>query len=355
MEKGLEELRLDNEEEDAFSLPAGEEAQNPSIGFCLVGCFLTASVVNFRAMRNTLANLWHPLEGVQISDLGDKRYLLQENEDPMAIPLMLSDWWVQVHDLPPGFHKESMAMQFGNFLGKFLEYDMKNLSTGYWNFMRIQVQIDVRKTLKRKKKIMLADSAFTYANFKYEKLTLFCFLCGCLGHGDSFCPKRLQWGLKEVELGWDLSLRAQTRRTVTASSIWLKEESDNSFGKKRNEQQLGPILRNNYRSGSWADFNSNLGINLEGSKSLNLLNQRHDSRQSMGKEESVGKSQQLEPCQAGKGSILVRNYVVWFNGPDMMKMDCELEEEDSLDINGGQSDHFEIVSVATSGYAVRKP
>lgn len=55
-----------------------------------------------------------------------------------------------MHDLPSGFHKEFMAMQIGNFLGKFLECDKKNLSNGYRNFMRIQVQIDVRKPLKKK-------------------------------------------------------------------------------------------------------------------------------------------------------------------------------------------------------------
>lgn len=74
-------------------------------------------------MRNTLANIWHPLEGMQITDLGERRYLfkffneldisqviigapwtfnnhllifyrIQENEDPMAVPLVFLDWWV---------------------------------------------------------------------------------------------------------------------------------------------------------------------------------------------------------------------------------------------------------------------
>ncbi|KAK5804835.1 hypothetical protein PVK06_032486 [Gossypium arboreum] len=225
--------------------------------FCLVGCFLTASVVHFSAMRNTLANIWHPLEEVQISDLGDKRYLfkffneldispfisgalwtfsnhllifyrIKENEDPMSVPLIFSDWWVQVHDLPPGFLKDSMAMQFGNFLGRFMEYYIN----GYTNYMHIRVQIDVRKPLKRSKKIMISTSKFTYAHFKYEKLTLFCFLCGCLGHGDNFCPMRLQNGLQEVTLGWDLPLRAIGRRATTVNSIWLREEDGSkSFGK----------------------------------------------------------------------------------------------------------------------------
>ncbi|KAK5825720.1 hypothetical protein PVK06_020581 [Gossypium arboreum] len=134
-----------------------------------------------------MANPWHALEGVQVSDLGEKYFLfkffkevdihrviigspwtfknhllilhrIHENEDPLSIPLVLADWWVQIHYLPPGFIKESMALLFGNFIGKFLDYAMKNLSNGYKNFMHIQVQIDVRKPLKKKKKIMLSES-----------------------------------------------------------------------------------------------------------------------------------------------------------------------------------------------------
>ncbi|MBA0867779.1 hypothetical protein Goshw_003882 [Gossypium schwendimanii] len=29
-----------------------------------------------------------------------------------------------------------------------------------------------------------------------KKLTLFCFLCGCLGHGDNFCPMRLPYRMQ---------------------------------------------------------------------------------------------------------------------------------------------------------------
>ncbi|MBA0858150.1 hypothetical protein Goshw_022171 [Gossypium schwendimanii] len=59
-----------------------------------------------------------------------------------------------------------MAVQFGNFIGKYLEYDMKQLSNGYRNYLCVRVQIDVRKPLKSRKKIMIFDSNFTYAKFK---------------------------------------------------------------------------------------------------------------------------------------------------------------------------------------------
>lgn len=76
-----------------------------------------------------------------------------------------------------------------------------------------------------------------------------------------------------MKMGWDLSLRAQPRGATTVSSIWLREEGDNSFlGKNRTEQQSDPNLRNYYGKGSWADFNSILGINLDGSKFSSISN-----------------------------------------------------------------------------------
>ncbi|MBA0824892.1 hypothetical protein Goarm_021529 [Gossypium armourianum] len=78
-------------------------------------------------MRNTMANIWNPLKGAPWTFNNHLLIIhrIQENEDPMSIPLVYSDWWVQIHDLPPGFFRDSMAVQFGNFIGKYLEYDMK--------------------------------------------------------------------------------------------------------------------------------------------------------------------------------------------------------------------------------------
>lgn len=49
----------------------------------------------------------------------------------------------------------------------------------------IWVQVDIRRPLKQRKKIMISSLKFTYVNFKYERLTLFCFLGGRLGHNDN--------------------------------------------------------------------------------------------------------------------------------------------------------------------------
>ncbi|KAB2005666.1 hypothetical protein ERO13_D11G262550v2 [Gossypium hirsutum] len=72
-----------------------------------MGSFLTASVIRFQAMRTTLANLWHPLGGMMIKDLG-KKFLegsprtfnnhllifhrLKVGEDLLLVPLFWVDF-----------------------------------------------------------------------------------------------------------------------------------------------------------------------------------------------------------------------------------------------------------------------
>ncbi|MBA0655311.1 hypothetical protein Goklo_007808 [Gossypium klotzschianum] len=64
------------------------------------------------------------------------------------------------------------------------------------------------------------------------------------GHGDKFCPVRLVHRLQELELGWDLSLKAPSRRATPTTSIWLCEEDDANFlNVKFGKQNLRRNLR----------------------------------------------------------------------------------------------------------------
>ncbi|PPD73732.1 hypothetical protein GOBAR_DD29348 [Gossypium barbadense] len=286
MENVLGQLSINDEEEEIIHIPIDPNRENRGEIFQLVGCFLTASTIHFPAMKSTMANLWHPVKGVRICDLGEKRnlfqffhamdmnrglkgspwtfnnhllvlYKLELGEDPLQIPLVLTPFWVQIYNIPAGLFSDILAVQLGNFLGNLMEHDVSSLGKGNRNFMRIRVQIDIRSPLKRRKKISFSGKC-SYVNFKYEHFSLFCLYCGRLGHNDSFCEERMNLGGEIAEMGWDLSLRAQSRRSLTMKSIWLREEGDGDRGKGQGSprgmirygENVDPVLGINLTGGS---------------------------------------------------------------------------------------------------------
>ncbi|MBA0613667.1 hypothetical protein Godav_014054, partial [Gossypium davidsonii] len=115
-------------------------------------------------------------------------------------PLVYVPFWLQIHDAPIGLFSENLAKLLENFIGAFLEYDGSNLGRENRNYMRVRVQIDVRKPLRRKKQVM-SNGVCSYVKFKYERLMLFHFFCGCLGHNDSYCDAKMMIGSDFIEMG----------------------------------------------------------------------------------------------------------------------------------------------------------
>ncbi|XP_016747968.1 uncharacterized protein [Gossypium hirsutum] len=269
MEDELATLNLMDEEEDAFSKDAS--VVDNEYKYCLVGLCLIDSTVHFLSLRNTMADLWYPIGGVFISDLGERIYLLcffhdidinrilsgtpwffnnhllilhkiQPGEDPILVPLSTSKFWIQIHDLPIGMMTKATAKQFGNFLGQFVEYDAPIPTMGIQKFMRIRGRLDVTMPLKRKKKILIGKERLVYARFQYEKLSLFCFIYNRLGHGESFCLLRTKIDPSRIIFGWDISLRAVEKHWNSSTTKWLRE-ADGSIGKKRKRMVGGGNVR----------------------------------------------------------------------------------------------------------------
>ncbi|MBA0678426.1 hypothetical protein Goari_019775 [Gossypium aridum] len=144
---------LDDEEEEIQEVVG---AKTFDYQFCLVGRCLTDSVVHFPSLRNTMADLWHPIGGICITELREKRYLFQffnkidfervtagtpwffnnhllilqsilEGENSAVMDLKFTEFWIQVHDLPLGLMNELMAKQFGNSNQGNLSYEGKVL------------------------------------------------------------------------------------------------------------------------------------------------------------------------------------------------------------------------------------
>lgn len=75
MEGSLANLSLDDVKEDSIHLRVELVDTKKNYDHYLVGLFLTSIVVHFQVMHSTLANVWHPIGGVSISDLENDRFL----------------------------------------------------------------------------------------------------------------------------------------------------------------------------------------------------------------------------------------------------------------------------------------
>ncbi|CAN0925329.1 hypothetical protein LINGRAHAP2_LOCUS34693 [Linum grandiflorum] len=169
----LRRMALLDEGRDVTVPDAATDAEVDDYTLCALGTFVTEWSINFNAMRTQMANLWKPHEGISISDKA-----------------------------------------LGNALGSFLTYDEYNMYLDKNSCMHLRVKLDVRKSLLREKEVKKPSSSIM-VTFKYEKLPIFCFLCGRIGHIDRACAVRFHFARNtELPLLWDASLRAQKRRIL---------------------------------------------------------------------------------------------------------------------------------------------
>lgn len=252
----MENLGIDDEENEAFVFEEGVEEESNKYELCLVGRFLTEKSINVRAMKSKLADIWRPAMGINIKEIESGVFLFQfyhredvqwvvkggpwsfdnamliikeitTGEEPLKVPLWSLNFWIQIYDLPTGFMTEAVGRQLGNFFGQYLEYDQKN-NEGIWReYMRLKISLDVRKPLKRKKKITRRNGTEFMVTCKYERLGEFCFSCGLVSHTERFCRRSLDKRGDEASKEWGNWLRAPPRRAAGQSkSKWLREEGD---------------------------------------------------------------------------------------------------------------------------------
>ncbi|KAH9802749.1 reverse transcriptase domain-containing protein [Citrus sinensis] len=275
-------LQLDEEEEGGLEVVTevdeNQESINNDFRYCLVGRFLTDKVVNFAAMKNTMAALWRPGKGVCIKALSPTLFLFQffheidvrrildsgpwtfdqhillvhrlgAKEQPQNVPLFHTNFWIQVYNLPLGFQSERILQSIGNYIGSFLESDENNLKGVWRNYMRLRVTLDVRKPLKRRMRLKRTGGEWFWVDFKYERLNVFCFICGLLGHTDRNCPSLYDGVDVNAPRPYGIWLKAASRRgLLNSGDRWLrtappeKEEGNlDSYSNSGCEKVVGEI------------------------------------------------------------------------------------------------------------------
>jgi hypothetical protein len=181
-----------------------------------------------------LFQFFHPLDVQRVMKNGpwsfeNQMLVLKEiipGDSPTTVGLDKLEMWVQVFNLPFGFLKEKIGKSIANFIGDFIEYDESN-NWGPWRaYMRIKVAIDVNQPLKKEWKIRKEGGDWIMLQFKYEKLGIFCFRCGIIGHTENFCATKFEEGAENGIARWGPYLRAEARRIGGTSNRWLSNGNE---------------------------------------------------------------------------------------------------------------------------------
>lgn len=207
----------DDEEEVIWEDDIGKDEAN-RLALGLICKIWTSRMVNPNAFISTINGIWALKHGLEISNIGKNLYQLQfhhwrdknkvvdgqpwhfdhhalimgdigDLEKPSEADLYWLLVWVRFYDIPfKGRQNESNALILGNKVGQFVAHDKRETS-GLEKSLRIRVLIDVRKPLKKSINLKMRGGVSTRVTVKYERIPLFCYFCGRLGHGTKDCDE----------------------------------------------------------------------------------------------------------------------------------------------------------------------
>ncbi|XP_065633850.1 uncharacterized protein LOC136069351 [Quercus suber] len=177
---------------------------------------------NIRALKNTLRTAWKLGSDLRIVEVGNdilqfkfsSRYQMEwvEKSGPWNFEnnlLLLCRWkkglsssnigfthapfWVQIWGLPFEFMCEEVGKDIDGTIGNFLEVDKRSWQSDQAKYMRIRVEVQLNKPLRRGGYVTDAEGGKHWVTYKYERLPTLCFFCGKLGHDIKHCKETTDW------------------------------------------------------------------------------------------------------------------------------------------------------------------
>uniref|UniRef100_A0A803P5H9 Zinc knuckle CX2CX4HX4C domain-containing protein n=1 Tax=Cannabis sativa TaxID=3483 RepID=A0A803P5H9_CANSA len=149
---------------------------------------------------------------------------LKEGENPRNKALNTMEIWVQVYNLEVGFRSDRVLQGVGAYIGQYVSSCPKNFAGIWRDYFRVRVLINVEKPLKRRMRIYKNKVEWFWANFKYERVPTFCFICGIIGHSERFCDRFFEESANTIAKPYGLFMKAPDRRqSKQIGARWLRD------------------------------------------------------------------------------------------------------------------------------------
>ena len=95
--------------------------------------------------------------------------------------------WVQIWGAPFDMVSPQITTNIGGRIGMVEEVEKQRSNDSQSLFMRVRVSVSVSKPLRRGCFVSDSDGNCTWLNVKYERLGMFCYFCGFVGHNLKHC------------------------------------------------------------------------------------------------------------------------------------------------------------------------
>lgn len=119
---------------------------------------------------------------------------------------------------------EIIVQSKDNFMRMFVKTDPVNMNGMWKSYLRVRVTMDIRKPLKRRMKLKYEGGNWNWINFKYERLSKFCFVYGLLGYSDRDYEVVYVNPDKTIDKAYRVWLRAPSKdvKNQIIGSKWLR-------------------------------------------------------------------------------------------------------------------------------------
>nr|XP_023884141.1 uncharacterized protein LOC111996419 [Quercus suber]POE70813.1 uncharacterized protein CFP56_45449 [Quercus suber] len=213
----LSSLKLTKEEEEDIFIDSSKSSE--ILEECLLSLFgrlLSDRHQNLRTLKNILKVAWKMGSDLRIVEVGNN--ILQfkfgsrcqsewvEKNGPWNFEnnlLLLCRWrkgmtaknisfshspfWVQIWGLPFENMNDENGRDIGSKIRRVLEVDKRAVLADQAKFLRVRVEVQIDKPLRRGGYVKNAEGGRFWVDFRYERLPMFCYKCGILGHDEKHC------------------------------------------------------------------------------------------------------------------------------------------------------------------------
>lgn len=114
----------------------------------------------------------------------------------------LVPFWIRIFNIPLELKDRQIATKVGGAIGKLMAIDWRDRAGCWEEFIRIRVLVDIIKPLRRIAKVVKKTGMEITCVLKYERLPVFCYICGRVGYSTKKCdlfseeisPEEFQYG-----------------------------------------------------------------------------------------------------------------------------------------------------------------